>query len=155
MYACGLRVREAATLPVNAIDKASGLLRVIGKGNKERLVPVPRPVRDSLRRMWQAEDHRNRTWLFPNCQRNGPLNPRVLAGTFAAAVKLAQPAVRATPHTLRHSYATRLFEAEVDVRAVQILLGHANIGTTTIYTHLTEPAQASLRTLLDGVMSGL
>lgn len=97
MYACGLRVREAATLPVNAIDKASGLLRVIGKGNKERLVPVPRPVHDSLRRMWQAEDHRNRTWLFPNCQRNGPLNPRVLAGTFAAAVKLAQPAVGQRP----------------------------------------------------------
>jgi integrase/recombinase XerD len=56
---------------------------------------------------------------------------------------------------LRHSYATRLFEQKVDVRAVQILLGHASLGTTTIYTHLTEPARAALRSLLDEMMSGL
>lgn len=157
MYACGLRISEAATLPVNAIDKTSGLLRVVGKGNKERVVPVPRPVHESLRRMWQAEDHRNRTWLFPNRQRNGPVDRAVLTRTFAAAVALTGlPAKRrATPHTLRHSYATRLFEEKVDVRAVQILLGHADIATTAIYTHLTEPAQAPLRTLLDRVMSGL
>ena len=63
IYACGLR---AATLPVSAIDKASGLLRVVGKGNKERLVPVPRPVHESLRRMWRMARHRDRRWLFPN-----------------------------------------------------------------------------------------
>lgn len=156
MYGCGLRISEAATLPVNAIDKTSGLLRIVGKGNKERVVPVPRPVHESLRRMWRAEDHHNPTWLFPNRRRNGPVNIRVLADTFAAAVALQLPAKRGvTPHTLRHSYATRLFEAKVDIRAIQILLGHACIGTTAIYTHLTEPAQASLRTLLDKVMRGL
>ena len=157
IYACGLRIGEAAPLTVSAIDKASGLLRIVGKGNKERLVPVPRPVHESLRRMWQAEGHRDRTWLFPNSRHSGPVRVNVLARTFEAAVKVAHPPCvrRPTPHTLRHSYATRLFEQKVDIRAVQILLGHASIGTTTIYTHLTAPAQAALRTLLDKVMHGL
>ncbi|HZT88908.1 MAG TPA: tyrosine-type recombinase/integrase [Stellaceae bacterium] len=156
IYACGLRISEAATLSVTAIDKASGLLRVVGKGNKERLVPVPRPVHESLRRMWQAEDHRDRRWLFPNSWRTGPVAPHVLVRTFAEAVKAADlpGGRRATPHTLRHAYATRLFEEKVDTRVVQVLLGHENIATTTIYTHLTEPTRASLRKLLDTVMSG-
>lgn len=148
---------EAATLPVTAIDKISGLLRVVGKGNKERLVPVPQPVHESLRRMWQAEDHRDRHWLFPNSWRTGPVTTNVLVRTFADAVKAANlpGGRRATPHTLRHAYATRLFEKKVDTRVVQVLLGHENIATTTIYTHLTEPTRASLRKLLDKVMSGL
>ncbi|MGH8296143.1 MAG: tyrosine-type recombinase/integrase [Steroidobacteraceae bacterium] len=156
IYACGLRISEAAPLPVTAIDKASGLLRVVGKGNKERLIPVPRPVHESLRRMWQAQDHRDRRWLFPNSWRTGPLAPHVLVRTFAEAVTAADlpGGRRATPHTLRHAYATRLFEEKVDTRLVQLLLGHANIATTTICTHLTEPTRASLRTLLDTVMSG-
>jgi len=154
IYGCGLRISEAATLPVTAIDKTSGLLRVVGKGNKERLVPVPQPVHESLRRMWQAEDHRDRHWLSPNSWRTGP---NVLVRTFADAVKAANlpGGRRATPHTLRHAYATRLFEKKVDTRVVQVLLGHENIATTTIYTHLTEPTRASLRKLLDKVMSGL
>lgn len=157
IYACGLRISEAATLSVTAIDKTSGLLRVVGKGNKERLVPVPQPVHESLRRMWQAEDHRDRHWLFPNSWRTGPVTTNVLVRTFADAVKAANlpGGRRATPHTLRHAYATRLFEKKVDTRVVQVLLGHENIATTTIYTHLTEPTRASLRKLLDKVMSGL
>jgi len=156
IYACGLRIGEAAALPVTAIDKASGLLRVVGKGNKERVVPVPRPVHESLRRMWQSAGHRDRQWLFPNGRHGGPVAPNVLSRTFAGAVAAAQlpGGRRATPHTLRHAYATRLLEAKVDTRVIQVLLGHDNIATTAIYTHLTEPARASLRRLLDRVMSG-
>jgi len=157
IYGCGLRISEAATLSVTAIDKSSGVVRVIGKGNKERIVPVPREVHEGLRRMWRAEDHRDRRWLFPNSRRTAPVATHVLTRTFADAVKAADlPGNRrATPHTLRHAYATRLFEKKVDTRVVQALLGHENIATTTIYTHLTEPTRASLRKLLDKVMSGL
>jgi integrase/recombinase XerD len=155
IYGCGLRISEAAALPVTAIDKTSGVLRVVGKGNKERVVPVPREVHEGLRRMWQAKDHRDRHWLFPNGRRTGPVTTHVLTRTFAAAVKTALPSTRrATPHTLRHAYATRLFENQVDTRVVQAFLGHENIATTTIYTHLTEPTRVSLRKLLDKVMSG-
>ena len=120
IYGCGLRISEAAALPVTAIDKASGLLRVVGKGNKERVVPVPKPVHQSLRRMWSAQDHRDRRWLFPNGWRTGPVATNVLVRTFADAVKAADLSSgrRATPHTLRHAYATRLFESKVDTRVV-------------------------------------
>src|SRR5215472_4000115 len=85
-----------------------------------------------------------------------PCRHHVLVRTFADAVKAADlPGERhATPHTLRHAYATRLFERKVDTRVVQVLLGHESIATTTIYTHLTEPTRASLRKRLDKVMSG-
>ena len=119
-------------------------------------MPVPKEVHEGLRRMWQAEDHRDRQWLFPNRRRTGPVATNVLVRTFADAVQAANlpGGRRATPHTLRHAYATRLFEEKVDTRVVQVLLGHEAIATTTIDTHLTEPARASLRKLLDKAMSG-
>jgi site-specific recombinase XerD len=137
IYGCGLRISEAAALPVTAIDKTSGVLRVVGKGNKERLVPVHKAVHEGLRRMWRANDPRDARWLFPNGWRTGPIATHVLTRTFAEAVKAANlpSGRRATPHTLRHAYATRLFENNVDTRVVQAFLGHENISTTTIYTH--------------------
>src|SRR5918996_2012318 len=83
IYGCGLRISEAATLSVTAIDKASGLLRVVGKGNKERVVPVPKAVHEGLRRMWQAGDHPDRQGLFPNRRRTGPLATNLLVRTLA------------------------------------------------------------------------
>ena len=153
MYACGLRSNEATTLEVGAVDRANQVLRIIGKGNKERLVPLPQPVLDDLGRLWLT--HHNRRWLFPNHRGDGPINKGVLSKTFAAAAVAAGIQRGVTPHTLRHSYATRLIENGVDIRIVQILLGHAKIATTAIYTHLTTPTRASLHTLLDRLMSGL
>jgi integrase/recombinase XerD len=152
MYACGLRIGEAAVLELSAIDKANRLLRVIGKGNKERHVPLPQPVLDDLRKLWRT--HRNPRWLFPNRTNTGPLDRDTLRRTFADVARLAGIS-GATSHCLRHSYATRLLENGVDTRVVQVLLGHSNIATTAIYTHLTEPTRASLRSLLDRVMTDL
>ena len=83
MYACGLRISEAATLEVTAIDTAHGVLRVIGKGDKERRVPLPEPVLNDLRRTWRH--HRHPRWLFPNRTGTAPLSTGVLVRTFAAA----------------------------------------------------------------------
>ena len=153
MYACGLRIGEAATLEVGAIDKANQVVRVIGKGNTERLVPLPQPVHDDLRKVWKT--HRNPKWLFPNRAGTAPVDRGVLLRTFAQVVQDAGLRGTATSHSLRHSYATRLMESGVDTRVVQILLGHASIATTTIYTHLTEPTRAKLRAILDPLMTGL
>ena len=153
MYACGLRISEATTLEIGAIDRANRVLHIVGKGNKERLVPLPQPVLDELGRLWRT--HRNRRWLFPNRHGDAPLNRRVLSDTFASAAVAAGIQRRVTPHSLRHSYATRLIENGVDIRIVQILLGHANIASTAIYTHLTTPTRASLHNLLDRLMTGL
>jgi integrase/recombinase XerD len=152
-YACGLRISEARTLEVSAVDSASLTLRIIGKGNKERRVPLPQPVLDSLRQVWRI--HRNRRWLFPNRAGTGPLTYEVLARTLAAAARVAGIRRRVTPHVLRHSYATRLLERGVDLRTIQILLGHQSITATLIYTHLTEPIRTKLKNVLDQLMSGL
>jgi len=152
MYACGLRISEATTLEVSATDRAGQVLRIIGKGNKERLVPLPRPVLDDLSRLWLT--HHNRRWLFPNRRGNGPLDNATLSRTFAAAAAVAGIKHDVTPHALRHGYATRLIENGVDIRIVQILLGHASIKSTAIYTHLTVPTRASVHTLLDRIMTG-
>jgi len=87
MYACGLRIGEAITLEVTAIDRAHRVLRIIGKGNKERLVPLPQPILDDLSRVWRT--HHNRRWLFPNRCGDAPLNRRVLAQSYADAAAAA------------------------------------------------------------------
>ena len=153
MYACGLRISEAAGLEVTAIDGVAGLIRVVGKGNKERCVPLPAPVLAELRRLWTS--HRDRRWLCPSPTGKGPLTRWALGQTFRKVVAETGIKTRVTPHTLRHSYATRLLEAGVELRIVQILLGHASIGTTAIYTHLTEPTRAGLKKILDKLMAGL
>ena len=153
MYACGLRISEAATLEVTAIDGVNGLIRVVGKGDKERCVPLPAPVLAELRRLWKS--HRHQRWLCPSPTGTGPITRSALGQTFRKVLAETGIKARVTPHTLRHSYATRLLEAGVELRIVQILLGHASIGTTAIYTHLTEPTRAGLKTILDRVMAGL
>jgi integrase/recombinase XerD len=153
MYACGLRISEATRLEVGSVDRARQVLRIIGKGDKERLVALPEPVLKALEQLWRR--HRNRRWLFPNRRGDGPLDRRVLSQSFAAAAAAAGLRPGASPHALRHSYATRLIENGVDIRIVQILLGHARLATTAIYTHLTTPTLAALRGVLDRLMTGL
>lgn len=153
MYACGLRIAEASTLQVANIERDRRMLRIIGKGDKQRLVPLPLPMHQALRRLWVS--HRNPRWIFPNHAGVAPVARGVLIRSFADARHEVGLPGHPTPHCLRHSYATRLLENGVDLGVVQILLGHSHIATTTIYAHLTEPTRASLATVLDKLMTGL
>jgi len=147
-----LRAGEGTGLEIGAIDGLNRQLRIIGKGNKERIVPLPQPVLDGLRQFWKS--HKNPRWLFPNQAGDGPIGRGALGRAVAIAAREAGIA-GVTLHSLRHSYATRLIERGVNLGIVQILLGHGSIKTTTIYLHLTEPTRASLTRILDELMTGL
>ena len=122
---------EALSLEVTAVDRARRVLRIIGKGDKDRLVPLPQPTLDAFEQVWRT--HHNRRWLFPNRRGDAPLDERVLRRSFAAAAAAAGVPPGITPHALRHSYATRLIENGVDTRVVQILLGHTKLESTARY----------------------
>jgi len=147
-----LRAGEGTGLEIGAIDGVNRQLRIIGKGDKERIVPLPQPVLDGLREFWKS--HKNPRWLFPNQAGDGPIGRGALGRAVAIAAREAGIA-GVTLHSLRHSYATRLIERGVNLGIVQILLGHGSIKTTTIYLHLTEPTRASLTRILDELMTGL
>jgi site-specific recombinase XerD len=147
MYACGLRMSEGISLPVSAVDSKQMLLHIIGKGNKERVVPLSEPVLQMLREVWKT--HRNPKWLFP---RRKDKSQHVAYSTMRKVFNNARHEClfddAFKTHTLRHSFATHLLEQGVDIRIVQILLGHASLRSTEIYTHLTEPLRKDLRRLL-------
>ena len=105
-----------------------------------------------MRTFWKT--HKNPRWLFPNKAGDGPIGRGALGRAFTIAAHQAG-ITGATLHSLRHGYATRLIERGVNLRVVQILLGHGSIATTSIYTHLTEPTRASLTGVLDELMTGL
>lgn len=134
LYGCGLRISEA--LGLTGADLPIGQsLRITGKGNKERVVPVIEPARAAVARYVAAcpYDLEPSGALFRGA-RGGPLNPRLIAKvTEAARLQLGLPAT-ATPHAMRHSFATHLLNAGGDLRAIQELLGHASLSTTQAYT---------------------
>ena len=142
MYATGLRASEVISLVPEDVDLAIGLLRCIGKGNKERLVPVGREARKwVVRYLEEARPTLLRRsparTLFLN-HRGGRLSRMGLWGIVRKNALLAGVARGLTPHVLRHSFATHLLERGADLRALQAMLGHADISTTQIYTHVTR-----------------
>jgi integrase/recombinase XerD len=147
-YACGLRISELVHLQVTDIDSA-GMLVVVrqGKGRKDRQVPLSERLLDELRHEWWS--HRSRPWLFPGRRADRPLHPSNVQRMFQAALRRAKIAKRATPHTLRHSFATHLLEAGVDVVRVQRLLGHGALSTTAHYLHVSRRHLAKTPSLLD------
>jgi integrase/recombinase XerD len=148
MYGAGLRVSEATGLQRRSVDLDDRVVRALGKGSKERLVPIGRPAVDALRRyiaMGRPHlDRRNRPELFLNA-RGGPLTR---AGAFLILRRLAEKAgldpQRVHPHLLRHSFATHLLEGGADLRSVQEMLGHADLSTTELYTHVSDRRRREL-----------
>lgn len=156
IYHTGLRIREACRLEVTHIDARAGRLLVRnGKGGKDRYVPIaPEMVKD-LRRFWKR--HRHPRWLFPGVQcswkmfkeplsnraskAESPMNESGVQAAFKLALAASGIAKEATPHTLRHSYATHLLEEGVSIRLISQYLGHSSLETTLIYTHLTAVSE--------------
>lgn len=140
LYGCGLRVSEAATLAVDDIDFRSGFVRVRGKGNKERLVPVGTMTEKALRRYLDSPVRRDadtgaRDHVFLS-QKQGPLTRMGIWLIVRKHATRAGLGDRVHPHTFRHSFATHLVEGGADLRSVQMMLGHQSVSTTQIYTHL-------------------
>ena len=148
LYGAGLRVSEAVGLDKTGVDFDARIVRCIGKGNKERIVPVGRQATEALRRYLSRGrpylDRRHRPELFLNAQ-GGPLTR---AGAFLILRKLAAKAglepERVHPHLLRHSFATHLLEGGADLRSVQEMLGHADLATTELYTHVSDRRRRDL-----------
>ena len=153
VYAYGLRIGEAIKLPVTAVDSKQLLLHVIGKGNKERALPLTEVMLDMLREVWKT--HRSGRWLFPSQAIVTPLSYGSARAAFVKARSECGFDHRFRPHSLRHSFATHLLEQGVDIRIIQILLGHSSIRSTEVYTHLSEPLREDLRRLLQQTTEGL
>jgi integrase/recombinase XerD len=141
LYGAGLRVSELVGLDVDDVDLEEGSVRVLGKGNKERDVPIGRFARDAIsaylvRVRPQIATRRSRSALFLNL-RGGRLTRQGCTGVLERHARSARLR-RVSPHTLRHSFATHLLEGGADVRVVQELLGHASVATTQVYTLVTR-----------------
>ena len=134
-YGAGLRVSEVAHLKVSDIDSQRMMLRVEqGKGQRDRDVMLSPQLLQLLREWWKAA--RPQVWLFPGQNPINPVTERQLNRAMQAAAKAAGISKRVSPHTLRHSFATHLLEQGADIRVIQVLLGHAKLDTTAIYTRV-------------------
>jgi integrase/recombinase XerD len=156
IYVCGLRLLEGVHLQVKEIDGERQLLHICqGKGNKDRYVPLPEACLQMLRRHWLT--HRHPVWMFPSPvgESQQPMSESGMQRAFRAAVKEVGIHKKATVHTLRHSYATHLLEAGVNLRIIQSYLGHASPKTTSIYTHLTSITEAQTRGTIEKIVASL
>jgi len=140
LYSCGLRISELCGLKAQDIDWPERLVRVLGKGKKERLIPIGQPALESIRNYWQLLPQApagEAPVFFAKGSKPKPVSPRDLQLRLKKYLVLAGLDPHLTPHKLRHSYATHLLDAGADLRSVQELLGHAHLVTTQVYTHLT------------------
>jgi integrase/recombinase XerC len=140
IYSCGLRISELCGLRADDIDWPQQIVRVRGKGKKERLVPIGKPALEAMERYWKILKHPPAGMspvFFSKTKLHAPLHPVQLSRRLKQYLAFAGLDPHLTPHKLRHSYATHLLDAGADLRSVQELLGHAHLVTTQIYTHVT------------------
>ena len=148
-YSAGLRISETARLKISDIDSARMLLRVDqGKGNKDRHTLLSQVALETLREYWK--EYRPKNWLFPkdtSPENHVPID--TIRQAFKRAKRQANIRKPASCHTLRHSFATHLLEAGVDLHTIQLLLGHSSIRTTTVYLHVSKKNLAKIVSPLD------
>lgn len=153
-YAVGLRISETVALRAEHLDSARMLVHIEqGKGQKPRLVPLSEVLLRSLRSYWRDQRPKvpGSLWLFPSDDPARPIHVTTIEKACQRARVTAGLSKHATPHTLRHCYATHTLEAGVDLRTVQALLGHANLSTTAIYTHVQRKLVTATKSPLDAI----
>ncbi|MCG8592656.1 MAG: site-specific tyrosine recombinase XerD [Proteobacteria bacterium] len=146
LYGAGLRVTELVTLPLSGIDLRAGLLRVRGKGGRERLVPLGQPAQQAVERylaesrprLLSSREGRDAGSLFLSRRGRAMTRQNFFGRLRRLARRAGIPDSRVSPHVLRHAFATDLLEGGADLRAVQSMLGHADLSTTQIYTHVSR-----------------
>ncbi len=149
LYATGLRISELVSLPKSAIGPDTTMIMVVGKGGRERMVPLSQKAKKALRQ-YMTYSHYNKKlaaspFLFPSRGKTGHLTRRRVGQMLKdLAMKAHVPHTLVSPHTLRHAFATHLLHYGADLRAVQQMLGHADISTTQIYTHVLEERMKTL-----------
>jgi site-specific recombinase XerD len=161
IYSGGLRISEGVHLEVEHIDSGRMQLRIRGKGNKDRSVPLAPRTLEMLRSFWRT--HRSPRWLFPASAQpwarargqDRPVAVESVQAAFRRAVECSGINKAAHVHTLRHSYATHLLEASVNLRLIQEILGHRSPSTTSIYTHLTPAVCAQVTEPLQTMVQNL
>ena len=157
IYSCGLRLQEGVYLQIADIDSARMLIHVRhGKGAKDRYVPLPHRTLGLLRDYWTS--HRHPTLIFPSRREiaaTKPICPSSVQRAFRRALKESGVQKRATIHTLRHSWATHLLEAGVNLRLIQTYLGHRSLLSTAIYTHLTRKSNVLAAETINRLMDEL
>ncbi len=157
IYGCGLRLQEGTGLQVRDVDSERMQLHIRhAKGNRDRYLPLPETVLHLLRAYWLT--HRHPTWLFPAQTASASkemLSPSGVQRAFKAALQESGVNKAASVHTLRHSWATHLLEVGVNLRLIQLWLGHSSLKTTAIYTHLTRPAETHAAIAINQVMADL
>lgn len=152
IYACGLRISEGCEIQSANIDSARHGLKIVGrKGRKDRLVPIPDVLLEELREYWRA--YRPTSYLFFGQTKDLPLCDATLRRAFNCTVRDLGIKKDVSVHSLRHSYATHMLEAGIDLRSIQEVLGHCNIETTLIYTHLTERTTMRALTVMNEIMA--
>jgi len=137
LYSCGIRVSELTGLDVGDVDLDGGLIRVLGKGGKERIVPIGRQARHAVTAYLAARNNPPHGAPFLVNARGGRLTRRSVARIVDRYILKIAAMKKISPHTLRHTFATHLLEGGADLRAIQELLGHASLSTTQKYTHVS------------------
>jgi integrase/recombinase XerD len=149
-YGAGLRVSEVVALKIGDIDSKRMVIRVEqGKGRKDRYVMLSPNLLELLRAWWRAA--RPRGWLFPGRDRVQPMTTRQLNRACHAAAHVAEIGKPVSMHTLRHSFATHLLEQNIDIRVIQVLLGHAKLDTTALYTRVATKTIQQVMSPLDRI----
>src|SRR5215472_6532156 len=151
-YGAGLRAAEVVSLKVSDIDSKRMIIRVEqGKGHKDRYVMLSPHLLELLRTWWKAA--RPQGWLFPGRDPAQPITTRQLNRACHAAAQMAEINKRVSLHTLRHSFATHLLEQNIDVRVIQVLLGHAKLETTALYTRVALKALGAVTSPLEHLVA--